>query len=78
MSMKNEPSRIDAPAGEDTTTLTISPEKVCFIMAASPTPRRSNSGCAIASIPAAILVTSIAALASRAGTEALAYMACTI
>ena len=32
MSMKNEPSRIDAPAGEDTTTLTISPEKVCFII----------------------------------------------
>ena len=32
MPMKNEPSRIDAPAGEDTTTLTISPEKVCFII----------------------------------------------
>ena len=30
--MKNEPSLIDAPAGEDTTTLTISPEKVCFII----------------------------------------------
>ena len=32
MPMKNEPSRVDAPAGEDTTTLTISPEKVCFII----------------------------------------------
>ena len=32
MPMKNEPNRIDAPAREDTTTLTISPEKVCFII----------------------------------------------
>ena len=38
-------------------------------MAASPTPRRSSSGCAIASIPAAILVTSIAAAAPIAETE---------
>ena len=32
MPMKNEPRRVDAPAGEDGTTLTISPEKVCFII----------------------------------------------
>jgi hypothetical protein len=32
MLMKNEPTRFDAPAGEDAPTLTISPEKVCFII----------------------------------------------
>ena len=30
--MKEEPSRIDTPMGEDAAPLTISPEKVCFII----------------------------------------------
>ena len=34
-----------------------------------PDPKNSSSGCAIASIPAAILVTSIAAPATRMGPE---------